>query len=110
MKSRKIFAFAGITSQWKSPEGEIIKTCSIITTDSNSFMSKIHNRMPVILTKKDEALWIDPKNTDIQKLNNVLKPYDSDDMTEFVVSAKVNTPKNNSPELINPVKSLLDFN
>ena len=58
----EIFAFAGIWSEWTNPEtGEKQKTYSIITTEANELMSKIHNtkkRMPVILPKENEFDWL----------------------------------------------------
>lgn len=58
----ELFAFAGIWSEWTSPEsGEIIKSYSIITTEANQLMSEIHNskkRMPVIVPKDREFDWL----------------------------------------------------
>ncbi|TVZ56927.1 putative SOS response-associated peptidase YedK [Lutibacter sp. Hel_I_33_5] len=56
-----LFAFAGIYSSWTDMEGQIIHSYSIVTTQANEFMSKIHNtkkRMPVILKKEDESFWL----------------------------------------------------
>lgn len=57
----ELFAFAGIYDSWKNPNGEIIQSYSIITTEANPLMSTIHNtkkRMPVILKAEDEAAWL----------------------------------------------------
>ena len=64
LKSREPFAFAGLWETWKSPEDEIVKSCTIITTKPNEFMEPIHNRMPVILSSETEALWLDPLTED----------------------------------------------
>ncbi|MCZ2298094.1 MAG: SOS response-associated peptidase [Chitinophagales bacterium] len=62
LPNEKLFAFAGIFSEWTDQTtGEIISTYSIVTTEANSFMAKIHNtkkRMPVILTPSNERLWL----------------------------------------------------
>lgn len=59
---QEIFAFAGIYSSWKKPgTGEIINSYSIITTEANELMSKIHNnkqRMPVVLKQEDQNIWL----------------------------------------------------
>lgn len=59
---QKIFAFAGIYSDWKDPQtGEIINSYSILTTEANELMSRIHNnkqRMPVVLKKEDRKRWL----------------------------------------------------
>src|SRR3989304_6221074 len=59
MKDRKPFAFAGLWDSWNSPDGSLIKTCTIITTEPNELVSIIHNRMPVILHPRDYAKWLD---------------------------------------------------
>ncbi|SVE37329.1 uncharacterized protein METZ01_LOCUS490183, partial [marine metagenome] len=59
LKSDEPFGFAGIWDSWKSPSGEIVTSCSIITTTPNSVVKPIHNRMPVIIPEKQERLWLD---------------------------------------------------
>ncbi|MDH4129097.1 MAG: SOS response-associated peptidase family protein [Spirochaetota bacterium] len=78
LKSKSMFAFAGLWDTWKSPDGNAISTCTIITTDSNDIIKPIHNRMPVILAKESEALWLDNDIKDEQMLKSCLVPYDSD--------------------------------
>lgn len=63
-------------------------------------MENIHDRMPVILNYEYEKEWLNPKNTDPDYLKSLLLPYDADDMEAYQVSSLVNSPKNNSPELI----------
>lgn len=106
LKKRKVFALAGICSIWKPKnKNQIgISTVSLITTEANNHMQKIHHRMPIIIEKKNYKKWIDPKNTDIEKLKKFLKPYDSDKMESWVVSKEVGSPKNNYPEIIEKVE------
>ncbi len=77
-------------------------TCTIITIKPNELMEDIHDRMPVILTDENEKEWLNPKNTDPDYLQSLLQPYDADNMEAYQVSSLVNSPKNNSPELIEP--------
>ncbi|MBL3647052.1 MULTISPECIES: SOS response-associated peptidase [Bacillus] len=100
LKSSNLFAFAGLYEKWKTPEGNPLYTCTIITTKPNELMEGIHDRMPVILTHDNEKEWLNPKNTDPDYLPSLLQPYDADDMEAYQVSSLVNSPKNNSPELI----------
>ena len=58
-KSRITVGLAGLYNTWKSPEGEEIPSCAIIT-DATSLMAPIHNRMPVIRHEDDCRLWMDP--------------------------------------------------
>ncbi|PSL34321.1 putative SOS response-associated peptidase YedK [Planomicrobium soli] len=103
MKSGEPFAFAGLWESWKSPEGKTINTCSILTTIPNDLMATIHDRMPVVLSKEAEKVWLDPRVEDPEVLGELLKPFDAKEMEAYEVSPAVNSPKNNGPELIEKV-------
>jgi putative SOS response-associated peptidase YedK len=60
--------------------------------------------MPVILHEKDESKWLDTELTDFDKLTPILKPYPSDLMEMYQVSDAVNSPRNETPECVKPVK------
>lgn len=98
LKDKQYFAFAGLYDIWKDPEGNEIKTFTIITTKPNSLVSNIHDRMPVIIEEKDEQEWL--MNDDLGFLESLLKSYTPKEMDEYVVSQKVNGTKNDSRELI----------
>jgi putative SOS response-associated peptidase YedK len=89
LKSNKPFCFAGIYETWISPEKEPVNTCTIITTESNELIRPIHDRMPVIVPKDKEALWLDPDNRHQKELLSLLKPYPSDKMQVSEVDAKM---------------------
>ena len=105
IKSRPCFVFAGLVSYWKSPKGEQICTSAIITTNANDLIHPIHNRMPVIIKKADEDMWLEGEQQDKKNLLTLLKPYPSDEMDFYTVSTMVNSPSNNSPECINHVQA-----
>jgi putative SOS response-associated peptidase YedK len=105
LKSGKPFGFAGLYEVWKSPDGQPVTTCTIITTEANELMKPIHERMPVIIPKESEDLWLDADAQDEPVLLDLLKPYPSDAMEAHFVSKRVNSPKYDSPECIKPVKS-----
>lgn len=100
LKSSSLFAFAGLYEKWITQDGNTLFTCTIITTKPNELMEDIHDRMPVILTQGSEKEWLNPKNSDTDYLKSLLKPYAAHDMETYQVSSLVNSPKNNSPELI----------
>jgi putative SOS response-associated peptidase YedK len=52
------FAFAGIWSAWKDPQGSWLQSFAIVTTTANELMAPIHNRMPVILRPEDYDRWL----------------------------------------------------
>lgn len=103
LNNQKPFAFAGLWERWISSEGEDVTTCTIVTTKANEFMIPIHHRMPVILTREQESVWLDRKITDPHILNHLLQPIASEEMTAYPVSTLVNSPKNDHASLIEPV-------
>ena len=102
MKDRKPFAFAGLWDSWNSPDGSLVKSCTIITTEPNELTSIIHNRMPAILHPRDYARWLDPSPQTPDQLKPLLKPVPADLMNAYPVSPLVNTPANDKPELVVP--------
>src|SRR6185369_16495767 len=104
MKDRKPFAFAGLWDEWHSPDGATLRTFTIITTEPNELMSKLHNRMPVILDKKDYADWLDAAPRTPDSLLPLIKPFPADRMSAYPVSTMVNTPNNDRAELVVPLQ------
>lgn len=86
---------AGLYDIWNDE----VLSFTIITTTPNILMAKIHDRMPVILAPEDYDRWLTSTLTEVEAVEDLLKPY-AGEMTERVVSAAVNSPKNNSPELV----------
>ena len=103
LKTRDLFAMAGLWEQWKSPDGKAVFSCTVITTTPNELVKNIHDRMPVILKREDEKVWLNPTLQDTNYLNHLLQPYDESLMEVYEVSALVNSPKNNSIELIDRI-------
>lgn len=98
-----LFAFAGLWETWQDPEGDEILSYTIITCEPNALMAKIHNRMPVILRRDDEAQWLNPDLVEPEHLLPLLRPYPAAAMAAHRVSRQVNNPRKDSPELIQPV-------
>lgn len=103
LKDEQPFGFAGLYDVWKSPEGKSLTTCTIITTTPNKLMEPIHDRMPVILPASAYSHWLDPANQDLGELMSLLRPYPASKMVAYPVSTAVNSPRNNSAELIRRV-------
>jgi len=100
MKNNAIFSMAALYDTWVAPDGKKISTCTIITTTPNSLMQDIHNRMPVILKREDEAVWLDRDNNNVDHLMTLLTPYSSDEMRAYPVSPIVGNTKNDMKECI----------
>ena len=102
LKNQTPFAFAGLWTEWISPAKEAIRSCTIITTEPNSLVKSIHNRMPVILSEEAELLWLDPLMNDSNVLKEVLVPFPAESMEAYPVSKLGNSPKNDNPACIVP--------
>jgi putative SOS response-associated peptidase YedK len=107
MKEGKPFAFAGLWEIWNSPDGSEIRSATVITTSPNSIVEPIHNRMPVILKREDYQRWLDPKEQSpeqVQELTALLQAYPASEMEAYPVSNQVNSARNESSDLINPIE------
>lgn len=99
-----LFGLAGLWDQWQGPEGEILETFTIITTEANPLVAKVHPRMPVILPRHLEREWLDPNQRDSDYLVSFLQPYPEAKIKVHPVSGLVNSVKNDSPACIEPVE------
>ena len=106
---------AGLWSEWIDKEtGEIIPTLSIVTTEANTLMQKIHNnpkaegpRMPVIFTKETQNEWLIPcTNEDDKKhIQSLIKPCDENLLNAYTVGRlKGKEAVGNIPEIENEIK------
>jgi putative SOS response-associated peptidase YedK len=100
MRDGSPFALAGIYDDWRDPAGVLIRTFCVITTSANELMATIHDRMPVIIDKADYDRWLgeelDPRD--------LLKPYPSELMTMWPIKRAVGSPRNNTPDLLDPIE------
>jgi putative SOS response-associated peptidase YedK len=97
-----IMSVAGIWDIWRAGTSDERYSFSIVTTAANSIMSNVHDRMPVILARKDEDIWLDPEVHEPELLQPLMKPCPSSWLAVIEVSALVNSAKNNAPELLEP--------
>lgn len=99
LKDGEPFAFAGLWEHWQH-EDQSIESCTIIVTDANALVATVHERMPVILPPQHYAQWLDPAEHEPARLLPLLAPYPAAGMEAYPVSTLVNTPKNDTPDLI----------
>ncbi len=100
LKTRQPFAFAGLWSVWNSGQTEEVLSCCIITTEAHELMKPLHHRMPVLLSGDSYSQWLDPTFSDTDTLGSFLTPYDSNAMSAYQVSQKVNRPTNDHPNCL----------
>jgi putative SOS response-associated peptidase YedK len=94
----QLFALAGLWDRWKNPNGNWIKTCSILTTIPNAVTSAVHDRMPVILDPDSYDLWLDPGMTKVEAVSDLLRPFDARMMRCYPVSTRINHVVNDDEE------------
>lgn len=99
-KDDKLFAFAGIWDAWHSPEGEDLRTCTIITCQANALVAPVHERMPVMLGKANYWNWLEETNA--SQLVNMLVPFPAEEMKKWPVSRAVNDANEDYAEMVKP--------
>ena len=102
LAERKAFGFAGLWSEWHASDGSEVRSCTIVTTTPNSLLAGIHNRMPVIISREDRQLWLDPAPKSHADLTHLIRPYPAELMQAFAVSTLVNSPANDRAECVLP--------
>lgn len=99
-----LLALAGIWSAWKDPaSGLWVPSAAVITTEANGAVGEIHDRMPVLLPREAWTRWLDPSLPDTGELMPLLRPAPDDVLAMVPVSTRVNSVRNDGPELIAPV-------
>ncbi|MBW4062130.1 SOS response-associated peptidase [Candidatus Saccharibacteria bacterium] len=101
VKDAPIIAFAGLWTERKDSEGVVLKSFTIITTEANELLAKIHDRMPVILDEAVQAEWLSLDGGDTVGLMSLLQPYPAAKMDSHRVSTDVNKVSNDAANLLN---------
>jgi putative SOS response-associated peptidase YedK len=96
-----LFSFAGLWEEYEDTDGKEIHTFTIITTASNELVGSIYDRMPVILNKATEKIWLDPASTE-EDLMGVLTAYPSGKVSLYSVSPRISDINADVPSLIIP--------
>ena len=100
LRGHELFAFAGLwTARTDEPSGEIIESCTIITTRPNELVAPVHDRMPVILPAEAESVWLDACVSKEHALS-LLEPYPAELMAALPASTRVNSVRNDDSRLL----------
>lgn len=100
-RSGGAFTLGGVWDRWRQG-GQVMESCAIITTASNTHLARLHDRMPLVIAGDDRESWLS-RETAPEKLPSLLDPYATDDLEMYEVSTLVNRPDNDSEECIEPV-------
>jgi putative SOS response-associated peptidase YedK len=97
-------AFAGLWERWRDgASGELIRTCTIVTTQANATCAPIHHRMPVILADDAQARWLGEDETTLDELSALLTPFPAEAMEVYPVDARVGNARNDDERLLERV-------
>jgi len=96
-----LMAFAGLFESWKGEGGEVIESCTVLTTEANADLEGVHHRMPVILDPKDFATWLDP-NVEPDVLVGLMRSAPAGTLSREAVTRYVNNPRNDDVRCLEP--------
>ena len=99
---RAMIGIAGLYERWIGEGGEVVDSCTLITTDANATLAPFHDRMPVILAPSDYGRWLDRGRQESEALMSLLAPCPPDWLDSSPVSTRINNPRNDDPECLIP--------
>lgn len=105
LKSKEIFSMAGIWESWTDRQtGTTKDTFSILTTEANPLVARIHNlkqRMPVILSGEVEQEWLN-SGFDSSTIKAFMKPFDEHKMDAYTISRQISEKNSDTPDVLKP--------
>ncbi|KAL0460429.1 UNVERIFIED_CONTAM: Abasic site processing protein HMCES [Sesamum latifolium] len=103
LKDGRPLVFAGLFDSWRSSEGEILYSFTIVTTSSSSSLEWLHDRMPVILGNKESTdSWLN--DAPLSNLDKILKPYEGTDLAWYPVTTAIGKLSFDGPECIKEIQ------
>ena len=102
-KDDQPFGMAGLWERWEGPDGSVIESCTLLTTEPNELLRPLHNRMPVILSPEEYETWLDVQNASPLVLQALLRPCPASLLEALPVSRYVNNPRQEGPACIEPL-------
>jgi len=99
----QLMLFAGLYDEARGIDDDPLESYAIITTNANGPMSRLHDRMPVILDPGDVEEWLDHDLAEMEPLEHLLQPADDDAIAIQPVAKSVNNTRHDGPSLIEPI-------
>jgi len=100
----QVFGFAGLFERWKSPAGEVVESCTLLTTAANARLRVLHDRMPIIVDPAHYEAWLDPELQDPESILPLTQAHPSDCLHFHPVDYRVNSPRNDDAACIEPIE------
>jgi putative SOS response-associated peptidase YedK len=88
----QLMGMAGVWERWKQPDGQVMETCAVLTTEPNKTLARFHDRMPCILDPEDFNIWLSAEETP-QSLMPLLEPLPDELITYVEADRKINNPR-----------------
>lgn len=101
LTDQEVFSFAGLSEEFEDENGVAVHTFTILTIAANELVATATERMPVILTREQENLWLS-NSTPESELINILTSYPAQKTTVYTVSPGISNPLNDYPSIILP--------
>ena len=103
LASGEAFAFGGLWESWTDKEsGETIESATLITTEANEYLSRVHHRMPMLLTPETAGDWLSGDNTLVERVHDITPP-----LKAYPVRRRVNNARNEGADLVDPDGEIL---
>ncbi|HVP93855.1 MAG TPA: SOS response-associated peptidase [Methanoregulaceae archaeon] len=103
-KDKSLFTMAGLYDTWKDPDGNEVRSFTVVTTIPNELVAPLHDRMPAILSSEGEENWAGRRDDITGIINDLLVPYPSGQMESFEVARSVNNPANKTEAAVTRVR------
>ena len=101
MADGSLFGLAGLYERWRSEDGNVLDTCTIVTTAANELIAPLHDRMPLIVAREHHGRWLDPANPDV---GDLIVPYPPAGMAYYPVSPRVNNVRHDDASVLDRVE------
>ncbi len=104
LRSGKPMAFAGLYDRWRSADGAVLVTSTIITTAANDAILPVHERMPLMLRRENIDGWLATEESTPAELEKLLCAVDPGEIDTVPVSTMVNDPSREGSACVQPIK------
>jgi putative SOS response-associated peptidase YedK len=94
-----LMALAGVWERWRAPDGGVVRSYAVITTEANELVRPLHDRMPVVVPPERFSDWLGPESP-AERLKEIMRPFPAERMRAFPVSRRVNDVRNDDPGCI----------
>lgn len=98
-----LFGFGALWEEWASPDGELVDTFTILTTDPNDLVRPLHDRMPVVIAPADYERWLVVAPDDAETLTDLLAPPDPAGWRAYPVTPAMNRAEHDAPDCIEEI-------